>query len=348
MLALCCGRQVMYMMNPEVKQEKKPLLEVNHVSKHYSAKTGAFSRDKTTVKAVDDITFKVYPGETIGIVGESGCGKTTLGKIILHLFEPTDGEVLFEGRDVLRMKGKELRQFRRYAQIVYQDPYTSLNPRNTIGKIIGEPLIVQKMEDKKSVKEKVLHMLKVVGLSEDYYDRYPFECSGGQRQRIGIARALILNPKLIVCDEAVSALDVSTQAQIINLLDDIQKEFQLTYIFISHGLSVVRHICSRVMVMYLGKIVEIAGCEDLYQNPKHPYTQALFSAIPLPDPEAEKKHIILEGDVPSPVNVPPGCPFHTRCKYVSDRCKTEIPKMKKLRHGHCVSCHLVETEEVES
>lgn len=341
MLAVCHERQVIRMTNTNNVQAVRPLLEVNHISKYYSAKTGAFSRDKRVVKAVEDISFKVYPGETIGIVGESGCGKTTLGKLILHLFEPSKGEVLFCGQDVLKLKGQQLRDFRRHAQIIYQDPYTSLNPRNTIGKIIGEPLLVQKLADKKNIQEKVEHMLEIVGLNSEYSRRYPFECSGGQRQRIGIARALILNPKLIVCDEAVSALDVSTQSQIINLLDDIQKEFNLTYLFISHGLSVVRHICSRVMVMYLGRVVEIAECEELYYHPRHPYTQALFSAIPLPDPEMEKNRIILEGDVPSPVNVPTGCAFHTRCKYATERCKRENPPMQKIGEGHSVACHLV-------
>ena len=335
------------MTNQKNVQDVRPLLKVNHVSKHYSAKSGAFSRDKRVVRAVEDISFEVYTKETVGIVGESGCGKTTLGKLVLHLFEPTKGEVLFGGQDVLKLKGKQLRDFRRYAQIVYQDPYTSLNPRNTIGKIIGEPLLVQKLADKKEVQEKVMHMLDVVGLSSDYYGRYPFECSGGQRQRVGIARALILNPKLIaVCDEAVSALDVSTQSQIINLLDDIQEEFNLTYLFISHGLSVVRHMCSRVMVMYLGRMVEIAECEELYHHPLHPYTQALFSAILLPDPEKEQNRIILEGDVPSPVNVPAGCAFHTRCRHADDRCRKETPLMREVGNGHSVACHLAAGEGI--
>ncbi|MCB6201711.1 ABC transporter ATP-binding protein [Extibacter muris] len=337
----------MHMTNQKNVQDVRPLLKVNHVSKHYSAKSGAFSRDKRLVRAVEDISFEVYTKETVGIVGESGCGKTTLGKLVLHLFEPTKGEVLFGGQDVLKLKGQQLRDFRRHAQIVYQDPYTSLNPRNTIGKIIGEPLLVQKIADKKEVQEKVLHMLEVVGLSSDYYGRYPFECSGGQRQRVGIARALILNPKLIVCDEAVSALDVSTQSQIINLLDDIQEEFSLTYLFISHGLSVVRHMCSRVMVMYLGRMVEIAECEELYHYPQHPYTQALFSAIVLPDPEMEQNRIILEGDVPSPVNVPDGCAFHTRCRYADDRCRKETPLLREIANGHSVACHRAAKEGKE-
>lgn len=316
------------------------LFDICHVSKYYSAKSGAFSLDHRIVKAVDDISFQIYKGETIGIVGESGCGKTTLGKLILHLFEPTTGEVLFQGQDILKLKGKELRKFRKHAQIVYQDPYTSLNPRMKIGDIIGEPLKIQRLGNKDEIKEKVYEMLKVVGLAEDFYDKYPFECSGGQRQRVGIARALILKPELIVCDEAVSALDVSTQSQIINLLQDIQKEFGVTYMFISHGLSVVRHICNRVIVMYLGQVVEMADCEELYKNPLHPYSQALFSAIPIPDPEVNINRIMLEGDVPNPVNVPKGCAFHTRCRYATKKCKEIRPELCDVGDGHKVSCHL--------
>lgn len=318
----------------------EPLLQIKHVSKYYPSKAGVLSGKRKPVKAVDDVSFSVYPGETMGIVGESGCGKTTLGKTILHLFPATGGEVIFQGRDILKLKGKELREFRKHAQIVYQDPYTSLNPRNTIGKIIGEPLEVQKMAEKDEIREQVMEMLHVAGLSEDFYGRYPFECSGGQRQRVGIARALIMKPELIVCDEAVSALDVSTQSQIINLLDDIQKQYNLTYLFISHGLSVVRHICSRVMVMYLGRVVELAECEELYKNPRHPYTQALFSTIPLPDPENKPERIMLRGDVPNPVDVPKGCPFHTRCKYAEERCRKEAPALSDIGGGHEVACYL--------
>lgn len=324
----------------ENNQTKERLLRVEHVSKYYPGKAGVLLGNKEVVKAVDDVTFDVFAGETVGIVGESGCGKTTLGKTILHLFPPTAGRVLFQGRDILKMQGKELREFRKHAQIVYQDPYTSLNPRNTIGQIIGEPLKIQKMASKEETRKKVLEMLEVVGLSKEFYDRYPFECSGGQRQRAGIARALIMRPELIVCDEAVSALDVSTQSQIINLLADVQKEFRLTYLFISHGLSVVRHICSRVMVMYLGKVVEIGKCEDIYNNPHHPYTQALFSAIPVPDPEEKKERIMLEGDVPNPVDVPKGCPFHTRCRYALERCSKEMPEFYDSGNGHLTACHL--------
>ncbi|WP_281725813.1 oligopeptide/dipeptide ABC transporter ATP-binding protein [Lachnoclostridium phocaeense] len=321
-------------------QGKDTLLQIRHVSKYYPLKKSWLSVEKRILKAVDDISFDVYKGETLGVVGESGCGKTTLGKTILHLLEADAGSVMFHNKDILKMSGKELRLFRREGQIVYQDPYTSLNPRNTIGKIIGEPLKVQKIENNpERIKDRVIETLKVVGLTKDFYDRYPFECSGGQRQRVGIARALIMNPQFIVCDEAVSALDVSTQSQIINLLYDIQKEFNLTYIFISHGLSVVRHICSRVMVMYLGKVVEIADCEVIYSNPMHPYTQALFSAIPLPDPDCKKARIMLEGDVPNPVDVPGGCPFHTRCGYAEEKCKNEIPVLTEAEEGHLVACH---------
>lgn len=320
------------------------IFDIRHISKYYSAKSGAFSLDKRVVRAVDDVSFQIFKGETIGVVGESGCGKTTLGKLILHLFEPTSGEILFQGQDILKLKGKELRGFRKHAQIVYQDPYTSLNPRMKIGDIIGEPLRIQKLGSKEVIKKRTLEMLDVVGLVRDFYDKYPFECSGGQRQRVGIARALILKPELIVCDEAVSALDVSTQSQIINLLEDIQKEFGLTYLFISHGLSVVRHICNRVIVMYLGQVVETADCEELYENPLHPYTQALFSAIPLPDPEQDKNRVMLEGDVPNPVNVPKGCAFHTRCRYATERCKMERPKLNDVNADHLVSCHLMEDQ----
>lgn len=320
--------------------QKEILLQISHVSKYYSLKQSWLSKEKQILKAVDDISFDLYKGEALGVVGESGCGKTTLGKTMLHLLEADAGTVLFHGQDILKLRGKELRQFRREAQIVYQDPYTSLNPRNTIGKIIGEPLKIQKIEkNREQIKDKVKQMLRVVGLNEDFYGRYPFECSGGQRQRVGIARALIMNPQFIVCDEAVSALDVSTQSQIINLLSDIQKEFELTYIFISHGLSVVRHLCDRIMVMYLGRVVEIADCEEIYDNPLHPYTQALFSAIPLPDPQKKKNRIMLEGDVPNPMHIPEGCPFHTRCKYADDRCKRERPALTEVENKHMVACH---------
>lgn len=318
-----------------------PLLEVKHLSKFYSAKTGVFSKDNRMVKAVNDVSFCVYPGETIGIVGESGCGKTTLGKAVLHLVDGVSGEVIYQGNDILKLKGKQLRRLRRELQIVYQDPYTSLNPRKKIGYIIAEPLLVQEMADRKAARQRAEELLDIVGLSRSFMDKYPYECSGGQRQRVGIARALSCNSRMIVCDEAVSALDVSTQSQIINLLEEVQEKFHLTYLFISHGLSVVRHISDRVMVMYLGQIVEMAEAKELYSNPLHPYTEALFSANPIPDPGIQKKRIILEGDVPNPLNVPSGCPFHTRCRYAEERCAAQKPELKSAMDEHLVACHLM-------
>lgn len=318
---------------------KKPLLKVVNVSKEFSAKSEAFSSEKRVVKAVNNVSFDVYEKETIGIVGESGCGKTTLGKVILHLVEGSTGEVFFEGRDVLKCRGREMRRLRRDMQIVYQDPFTSLNPRERICNIIAEPLLVQNLSDRKTAMSKAVEMLKVVGLPEDFAQRFPHECSGGQRQRVGIARALISNPKLIVCDEAVSALDVSTQSQIINLLKDVQKQFGLTYLFISHNLSVVRYLCNKVVVMYLGQIVEMAESEVLFNNPVHPYTAALFEAIPMPDPELNRGISILDGDSPNPLNIPSGCPFHTRCKYCIEKCKTEKPEYREVVQWHFVACH---------
>ena len=322
--------------------DKRVLLEVKHVSKVFAAKTSAFSRDRREVKAVNDVSFQVYEGETVGIVGESGCGKTTLGKVILHLVDRAQGEVLYKNVDILKLKGKELRKIRRELQIVYQDPFTSLNPRKKIGYIVGEPLIVQGMADKKEAMKRAEEMLEVVGLSKRFLNKYPHECSGGQRQRIGIARALISNAKIIVCDEAVSALDVSTQSQIINLLEELQEKFNLTYLFISHGLSVVKHIADRVIVMYLGQIVEMAEANELYEHPLHPYTEALFSANPVPDPEYKKERIILEGDVPNPLDIPAGCPFCTRCRYVREICKVERPELKDDGRGHFTACHFAE------
>ena len=324
-----------------MSENLKPLLEVNHLSKFYSAKTGVFSKDNRMVKAVNDVSFCVYPGETIGIVGESGCGKTTLGKAVLHLIDDVSGEVSYQGQDILSLKGKKLRQMRREFQIVYQDPYTSLNPRKKIGFIIAEPLLVQKMADRKHAMKRAEELLEIVGLSRSFAGKYPYECSGGQRQRVGIARALACEAKMIVCDEAVSALDVSTQSQIINLLEEVQEKFHLTYLFISHGLSVVRHISDRVMVMYLGQIVEMAEAAELYDNPLHPYTEALFSANPIPDPEVHKKRIILEGDVPNPLDIPSGCPFRTRCRYAEEKCVKERPLLKNISGGHLTACHLV-------
>jgi oligopeptide/dipeptide ABC transporter ATP-binding protein len=323
----------------------KPLLEVKHLKKYFPIKGGVFGRPVGEVKAVNDVSFEVYEGEVLGIVGESGCGKSTTGKALLRLTEPSGGEVVFEGRDVTKMSSEEMRKMRRDMQMIFQDPYASLNPRHNVGKILGEPLLVHGIGDKKDRAEKVKEILEIVGLSGDHASRYPHQFSGGQRQRIGIARALIVRPKLIVCDEPVSALDVSVQSQILNLMEDLQEEFKLTYIFIAHDLSVVKHISHRIGVMYLGKMVELSSKDDLYHEPLHPYTQSLMSAVPEPDPDLKKERIILEGDVPSPSNPPSGCPFHTRCPKVMDMCKTEIPEFREIRDSHFAACHLYNEEE---
>src|SRR3989338_432818 len=320
------------------------LIEIKQLVKHFPIKKGLFSREVGSVKAVNSVTLDIYKGETLGLVGESGCGKSTLGRSIIRLIEPTSGEVLFRGENFLSYSSRELRQARRHMQIIFQDPYASLNPRMTIGSIIGEPLSIHKLVSSRREKtDRVVELLHEVGLRPDLLNRYPHEFSGGQRQRIGIARAIALKPEFIVCDEPVSALDVSIQAQVINLLSDLQKKFKLTYLFIAHDLKVVEYISNRVAVMYLGEIVELARSEDIYRDPKHPYTQALLSAIPVPDPKAKKQRIILKGDVPSSINPPSGCPFHTRCHYkIIDRCKTEHPPLRELAPGHWVSCHLAE------
>ncbi len=323
----------------------KPLLEVKHLKKYFPIKGGIFGRPVGEVKAVNDVSFEVYEGEVLGIVGESGCGKSTTGKALLRLTEPSDGEVIFEGRDVTKMSSEEMRKMRRDMQMIFQDPYASLNPRHNVGKILGEPLLVHGIGDKKDRAEKVKEILEIVGLSGDHASRYPHQFSGGQRQRIGIARALIVRPKLIVCDEPVSALDVSVQSQILNLMEDLQEEFKLTYIFIAHDLSVVKHISHRIGVMYLGKMVELSSKDNLYREPLHPYTQSLMSAVPEPDPDLKKERIILEGDVPSPSNPPSGCPFHTRCPKVMDMCKTEVPEFREIRDSHFAACHLYNEEE---
>ena len=294
------------------------------------------------VRAVDGVTFDIFRGETLGLVGESGCGKSTVGRCLLRLIEPTRGEISFEGRDVLALGGADLRKLRREMQIIFQDPYASLNPRLKVRDIVSEPLVIHGIGDKGERRERVADLLRKVGLDPDYMNRYPHEFSGGQRQRIGIARALALNPKLIVADEPVSALDVSVQAQVVNLLEDLQTEFDLTYFFISHGLAVVEHISDRVAVMYLGRIVEVASAEDLYANPLHPYTRALLSAIPIPDPKRKRDRIVLKGDVPTPINPPSGCRFHTRCPYVMPRCSQEEPPLRDVTPGHAVACHLYE------
>ena len=320
----------------------KPLLEVRGLKKYFPIHKGLFGRHVGDVRAVDDINFDIYPKETLGVVGESGCGKTTVGRTILRLLEPTAGSAVFDGKDVFAMSSKELRAARRHMQIIFQDPYSSLNPRMTVGGLIGDALELHGIARGEARVERAKELLERVGLQASYVNRYPHEFSGGQRQRIGIARAVALNPKFIVCDEAVSALDVSVQAQVLNLLQDLQDEYELSYMFIAHDLAVVRHIADRIAVMYLGRIVEMSTCDDLFEAPLHPYTQALLSAIPVPRPGRKKKRVILQGDVPNPINPPPGCHFHTRCPLAFDRCRVEAPELTPARDGHRVACHLYE------
>ncbi len=323
---------------------KEVLLHVDNLVKHFPITRGiVIQRQVGAVHAVDGVSFDIIQGETLGLVGESGCGKSTTGRTILQLYRPTSGSVTFEGKDLVKMKGEELRKTRRRMQMIFQDPYASLNPRMTVGEIIGEPMVIHNTHSGKELQERVESLLKLVGLNPAFSNRYPHEFSGGQRQRIGVARALALSPSLIVCDEPISALDVSIQAQVVNLLEDLQSELGLTYLFIAHDLSMVRHISKRVAVMYLGIIVELAERNDLYLHPLHPYTQALLSAVPIPDPMAEEKRhrIILQGDVPSPVNPPSGCRFRTRCPLAAKICEEAKPEFREVAAGHFVACHMV-------
>ena len=317
------------------------LLEVKNLKVHFPVKHGLFSRVRAHVKAVDDVSLSIAPGETLGLVGESGCGKTTLGRAIIRLLEPTSGSVMLDGEDITKLSGEALRTRRRKFQMIFQDPYGSLNPRMTVSQIIGEAIDIHALADSPAAQRaRITDLLRDVGLDPSHAERYPHEFSGGQRQRIGIARALAVEPKLIVCDEPVSALDVSVQAQIVNLLMDLQQQRGLTYLFIAHDLAVVEHISHRVMVMYLGRAVEIAEAKKLVRAPKHPYTQALLSAVPVVDPDSKRKRIMLPGDVPSPIAPPPGCTFHPRCPIKEARCEQDIPQLREIEPGHWVSCHL--------
>jgi oligopeptide/dipeptide ABC transporter ATP-binding protein len=326
-----------------VAEEKKikTLLEVKGLKQYFPIKGGVFGRTVNHVKAVDGISFKIYEGETVSIVGESGCGKSTTGRAILRLDEPTSGEIEFNGLDLLSLNRRKMREIRKDLQVIFQDPFASLNPRQSIARILEEAMEILNVVPKNQRRQRSIELLEQVGLRDEFIDRYPHEFSGGQRQRIGIARALAVEPKLIICDEAVSALDVSVQAQVLNLLKQLQREYQLTYLFISHDLGVVRHISDRVIVMYLGRIVEIADKKSLFENPQHPYTRALLSAIPEPNRKKKKERVILKGDVPSPINPPSGCRFHTRCPIATEQCKTQVPELKQVGRNQFVACDLV-------
>lgn len=318
------------------------ILEVKNLKKYYSKSSGFFGKKQDVVKAVDNVSFKINKGETLGLVGESGCGKTTAGRTIIRLYDPTDGSIIFKGQDISKLSQKEIKPLRKNMQMIFQDPYASLNPRMTVSDIVMAPMIIHDLYSKQERKEKVKELLKMVGLNSEQANRYPHEFSGGQRQRVGIARALAVEPEFIICDEPISALDVSIQAQIVNTLEDLQENFNLTYLFIAHDLSMVKHISDDIAVMYLGNIVEIAESNELYTHPLHPYTQALLSAIPIPDPKKAraKKRIILEGEIPSPLKPPSGCKFHTRCKYAQKICSEEVPVLKDCGGGHMLACHL--------
>ena len=329
-------------MNAKSHTDVEPLLRVEGLKMHFPVTEGVImQRTVAHVKAVDGVSFSIAPGETLGLVGESGCGKTTVGRCILRLENPIEGEVIFDGEDIANKKLSQISHLRQDVQVIFQDPFSSLNPRQKIGTIISEPLRVHGIiKDAQKRRERVAELLLLCGLNPRFADRYPHEMSGGQRQRVGIARALSVNPKFIVCDEAVSALDVSIQAQIINLLENLREQFNFSYLFIAHDLSVVRHLCHRVAVMYLGKIVELAECDELFDNPQHPYTQALLSAVPVPDPtvEEQRSHQILEGEVPSPTNPPSGCVFHPRCPKAIENCRREVPELQEFSHGHALAC----------
>lgn len=328
--------------------ESQPLVKIRNLKMHFPVYRGAFvRREVNRVRAVDGLTFDIYQGETLGLVGESGCGKSTTGRAIIQLYRPTDGDVIFDGQNLCDLDEKALHPMRRDLQMIFQDPYASLNPRMTVGDIIAEPLKVHNLASGRDLRRRVQELMDTVGLDPRFIRRYPHEFSGGQRQRIGIARALACEPRFIVCDEPISALDVSIQAQIMNLMEDLQQEFDLTFLFIAHDLAAVRHISDRIAVMYLGRLAELADGEEIYENPLHPYTEALMSAVPIPDPEIEREReqIVLEGDVPSPLDPPSGCVFHTRCPYAWERCKKEVPEFKEAADGHQVACHLVDEPE---
>jgi len=323
----------------------EPVLKVEGLKKYFeSTSGGAFSKKKVVVQAVDGIDLEVFPGQTLGLVGESGCGKTTVGRTILKLYEPTDGKIIFQGQDITRLSRKKMKPLRSQMQMIFQDPFASLNPRQTVGALIGSTFDIQEITPAGGVMKEVQRLMERVGLNPEHYNRYPHEFSGGQRQRIGVARAIALKPKLIVADEPVSALDVSIQAQVVNLLEDLQQEFDMAYLFVAHDLSVVQHISDRVVVMYLGKVMEEADKADLFSKPRHPYTKALLSAVPVPDPVKgrARERIILQGDLPSPVNPPSGCVFHTRCWKVQDKCHTDVPQLLELSPRHRVACHFPE------